>query len=444
MVPLQTLFPAVLAKKADDGGGQDGPPNYRAGAPAMGPNCASCKHYDKQGGCTKYGVPVQPEAVCDSFEPVEIDVKAIQNAKPVQAIKANLGPAPMDFSGFGGEDMKFGSVQNVVEKSATGPWCSRMRKKRKEKKAMSPLAKLLLAGGGIAGGAGIGALTGYAANDHSQLDPDLQAKENDALVNVVDKGDLEREQAGIANQQMGRNVGHGALMGGTMAGAGAAGFAGGGLLGSLLSKKKAPPAPTEKEGRARRPDQYKNMNDWVARISHHPEASSGSVWAPLKVAYEAMDKEPHPALQVDGEHPQSRLTGKGRTKVATTDKKAAFKRAFLLKCAEDGLSLEETHARIKSAIEKLAQQKKADIAGLAGSGLKTVMDAGLLAAIGIPMVTGVIGGAAYNQLQPRESVDHLKREDLRNEYYRLADSIRRKTQIREMQERDPGSVVRIA
>jgi hypothetical protein len=207
---------------------------------------------------------------------------------------------------------------------------------------------------------------------------------------------------------------------------------------------------TEKKARAARPDIYKGMNSWLSNMTHHPESSSGSIHIPMRAAQEAAGQPIHPSLEVDQpNNPQSRLTSSGahlwKSSSAIPSNKDAFKRGFLLRCAEEGLDIEQIHTRIKQALDKSSSSDGSGwFDSLIGKPLGHITDLGLAAGIGIPIGAGVIGGAAYNRSKPQERPEDLKHEDIRNEYYRLADAIRRKTAIREMQKKDPGSIVRLA
>ena len=227
-----------LIKQSDD---SSGPPNYRLTNSVAGSNCASCTSFQNPGMCTKYSTAVSPQGICDSYEPFQPDLKAIQNAKPVQAIQANLGPST-DFN----SELKFGS-DNIMNKQAV-------------------------------------------------------------------------------------------------------------------------------------------------------------------------------------------------------DSQLAFKRGFLLRCAEEGLSLEQTHQRIKQAMSML-EKKSFDLSAIAGKATDVAgsLTGGVLGggALLLPIATGVAGGIAYNKLKPHEDIDTLKREDLRNEYYRLADNMKRKAIIKRLQEQNPGSVIKL-
>lgn len=137
------------------------------------------------------------------------------------------------------------------------------------------------------------------------------------------------------------------------------------------------------------------------------------------------------------EEPKKEITKESGNKLMD---KQAFKKGFLLRCAEEGLNIDQ----IKDRIKKAYQVKKADgvFSTLGGWG-KGLLDMGGAAAIGLPIATGAIGGYAYNKFKPKDDPELLKTEDLSNEYYRLADIARRKLLINKMKEKAPGSLVRI-
>ena len=132
-----------------------------------------------------------------------------------------------------------------------------------------------------------------------------------------------------------------------------------------------------------------------------------------------------------------------------TDKQM-FKVAFLAKCVEDGLTLDQIHVRVKQALvlaEKkankdgnsfwdawnpLAIAKDMSWAGLAG--------AGVVGAGGYYMGNKVLGPGAYHLTKaPIPSKEDLLQEELVNEYDRQTDIIKRQTEMtKRKRERDRG------
>lgn len=139
----------------------------------------------------------------------------------------------------------------------------------------------------------------------------------------------------------------------------------------------------------------------------------------------------------------------GKQGSAMTDKQM-FKVAFLAKCVEDGLTLDQIHVRVKQALvlaEKkankdgnsfwdswnpLAIAKDISWAGLAG--------AGVVGAGGYYMGNKVLGPGAYHLTKaPIPSKEDLLQEELVNEYDRQTDIIKRQTEMtKRKRERDRG------
>jgi hypothetical protein len=202
----------------------------------------------------------------------------------------------------------------------------------------------------------------------------------------------------------------------------------------------------DKEGRSR-PDRYKQFNEMMSNASRHPDTQFGSIITPVRALYDSMGKEPHPALVTDSSDPQS-----ARSNYSV---KQAFKAGFLLRCAEEGLNLDQMEERIAKL------EKQAGIGSSAGAilgwpvgvtaGLARLAGKGIAGGVTMPlagsMYAGGLGGwALANASKKPEDVadpEDMKREDLRNEYLRLADEARRKTILRNMQQDEPGSVLQI-
>lgn len=135
---------------------------------------------------------------------------------------------------------------------------------------------------------------------------------------------------------------------------------------------------------------------------------------------------------------------------AAMNDKQMFKVAFLAKCVEDGLTLDQIHMRVKQALvlaEKkankdgssfwdawnpLAIAKDMSWAGLAG--------AGVVGAGGYYMGNKVLGPGAYHLTKaPIPSKEDLLQEELVNEYDRQTDIIKRQTEMtKRKRERDRG------
>jgi len=136
----------------------------------------------------------------------------------------------------------------------------------------------------------------------------------------------------------------------------------------------------------------------------------------------------------------------------------AFKVGFLMKCAENGLSPDESHDLIRRAFDKRAilgigpalkwlYGKGESLAGKGWDlGTKLVplgANFGLAAAVGVPVAGGI--GAGYLLAKANEPagelVERAKHEELVGEYERLADEARRKAKEKRLiraAQRRPG------
>jgi hypothetical protein len=106
----------------------------------------------------------------------------------------------------------------------------------------------------------------------------------------------------------------------------------------------------------------------------------------------------------------------------------AFKIGFLTKCAELGLTAEETTERIKQAHArvKMAQWGKF-LASLPGWLTK-----GLMVGAIVPPVAGAVGGYAMSQAHDRPySKDMARKDEELAEYYRAMDQLARARRQRE-------------
>jgi uncharacterized protein YdbL (DUF1318 family) len=123
----------------------------------------------------------------------------------------------------------------------------------------------------------------------------------------------------------------------------------------------------------------------------------------------------------------------------------AFKIGFLMKCAEQGLTIEETHERVKEAITKLKMQKNANmitdplkfIGSKTWDAGKVLGSLGLAGAVGLPIVGGA--GAGYLAAKATQSdgtglVEDAKQDEIVGEYERLAEEARRRARIKQIQE----------
>lgn len=114
----------------------------------------------------------------------------------------------------------------------------------------------------------------------------------------------------------------------------------------------------------------------------------------------------------------------------------AFKVGFLLRCVEEGLNEEQ----ISDRIERGLTIKKALLEHIPGyETLKSlgtnVLDAGLTAAVGVPVGIGALGGAAAAKATTNNAmnVDTLKQEELIDTYNRLADEAEAKAKRKRLE-----------
>lgn len=106
-----------------------------------------------------------------------------------------------------------------------------------------------------------------------------------------------------------------------------------------------------------------------------------------------------------------------------TDKEA-FKFGFLLRCAQEGLTPEETRQRI----EKTAALKRADFDPLAA--MRSVGKGALLTALVAPPAVGALGGYALATAHDDNyDVDEAKKEEELAEYYRAIDQLGRSNRL---------------
>lgn len=149
------------------------------------------------------------------------------------------------------------------------------------------------------------------------------------------------------------------------------------------------------------------------------------------------------------------------------NEKEAFKVGFLMRCAEEGLTMQETHQRIKLALASNIMLVKEAIpwylqpftyAGgkamdLATAGVKTIpsiLSYGAAAGLVAPIAAGAgIGyGAAKFTTPDHAIIDEAKQDEVIGEYERLAEEARRRAKIKRIQQQtgrrivalNPGSV----
>lgn len=121
------------------------------------------------------------------------------------------------------------------------------------------------------------------------------------------------------------------------------------------------------------------------------------------------------------------------------DERQAFKFGFLLRCADEGLTPEQTAGRIKAAGERLARVKAAGwgdaVASLAGNIPKIFTNLGMLG-VGASALGGAGAGIGLAHLTGGEAdPEETKRQELIAAYQQQADRIRRSTLARRYRDR---------
>lgn len=185
-------------------------------------------------------------------------------------------------------------------------------------------------------------------------------------------------------------------------------------------------------------------NQWAA-IAHHPNTISGSMVAPLKTWYEVsgtpyeshMDK-----AKKNREEAEKRLTTK-----------QAFKAGILLKLAEARPTLEQLEQTLDKLLTKEAVlDQLGNVLGqslaIGGAGVMNIANKGYDAAttvgLGLPILLGGTAGYSMGKMRPHDNPEQVKRELLRDEYLRLADEAKRRTTLKRLQERSPGSIIQLS
>ena len=127
-----------------------------------------------------------------------------------------------------------------------------------------------------------------------------------------------------------------------------------------------------------------------------------------------------------------------------------FKIGFLLKCAEEGLTMEETHSRIKTILTSHKQLQKQAFLSDIWKATKDVGSSGLdlakaiagpvvnyssIAALGLPIAGGAaLGYGAAKLTNPdKDFIADAKQDELVGEYERLAEDARRRARIKQLQ-----------
>ncbi len=146
----------------------------------------------------------------------------------------------------------------------------------------------------------------------------------------------------------------------------------------------------------------------------------------------------------------------------------AFKVGFLAACAEEGLTLAETHARVKQAIAQVKQGKNVvglekqaalpAIAAALGSLANSTMNVGkgvigtvpgLLSTVGTigvgaPVLAGAGGGYLAAKMVNNERKDVLeeaKQDEIVSEYERLAEEAKRRALLKRIQSETGRKIV---
>ncbi len=126
-----------------------------------------------------------------------------------------------------------------------------------------------------------------------------------------------------------------------------------------------------------------------------------------------------------------------------------FKIGFLYKCAQAGLTQEETHEVVKEAISRLKGESKqaqfgtglisgaGKVVGSATSALPHLFSLGGLALMGIPVAAGAVGGYSLAKLRgggdAKTMLEDAKKDEIVGEYERLAEEARRRARLKRLQ-----------
>lgn len=109
------------------------------------------------------------------------------------------------------------------------------------------------------------------------------------------------------------------------------------------------------------------------------------------------------------------------------DSRAAFKAAFLMKCASDGLSPQDTRQCVLFIL------KRADIFEALGKGAAGLTDMAMKAPIVAGGIAGVgLGVGAHMLTAPQLDVDEAKRDELIAAYRTNTDRIRAREKAKQM------------
>ena len=106
--------------------------------------------------------------------------------------------------------------------------------------------------------------------------------------------------------------------------------------------------------------------------------------------------------------------------------KEAFKIGFLMRCAEEGLSPQETEQRIKQANAMTKEAVFGEAVGTAGKGLMNLVNSLKWGTLVIPPVTGAFGGYMLAKAKNDSfDIEEAKKDEELSEYYRAIDMLSR-------------------
>lgn len=113
----------------------------------------------------------------------------------------------------------------------------------------------------------------------------------------------------------------------------------------------------------------------------------------------------------------------------------AFKAGFLLGCVDRGVDPAGAHALVKQALGAGAGKVLGEVVEAGGRGLAslvpTALNAGLLAAVGLPIAAGAgTGWAAAKLTDDDTNVDEAKSDEVLAELQRLTDQARRQAAVK--------------
>ncbi len=197
-----------------------------------------------------------------------------------------------------------------------------------------------------------------------------------------------------------------------------------------------------KSAKAYRPDRHAEFRDWHSNLSRHPDASTQAFFVPLKAYNETMGRNEETHMDV-----AKRNREEAEGKLAT---KQAFKAGLLLRCAESGMTMDQLEQHVDSLLKKSADLASAlgyltgKATNLGGSLVSGAAQLGTAGLIGAPVLGGGLAGYLLGSRGSKPDIEGIKTDNMRQEYLRMAAEAKKRTEIKRMQDENPGSIVQIA